>query len=73
MKKMIHEVVEQSGNNYQLWAELSECARPEGYKTLKFYSMYTGAKDPEVPWNKGQFFLPPESLKNLKELLEGVE
>lgn len=73
MKKMIHEVEEQSGNNYQLWAELTECARPEGYKALKFYSMYTGAKNPEVPWNKGQFFLPPDALKNLKELLEGVE
>ena len=69
MKKMIHEVVEQSGNNYQLWAELTDCLRPEGYKTLKFTSMYTGAKNPEVPWNKGEFFLPPESLNNLKDLL----
>jgi hypothetical protein len=70
MKKMIHEVEELSGNNYQLWAELTECTRPEGYKALKFYSMYTGAKDPEVPWNKGQFFLPPEAVQNLKELLD---
>jgi hypothetical protein len=70
MKKLIHEVEEQSGNNYQLWAELTECARPEGYKALKFYSMYTGAKNPEVPWNKGQFFLPPKAVKNLKELLD---
>jgi hypothetical protein len=70
MKKMIHEVEELSGNNYQLWAELTECTRPEGYKALKFYSMYTGAKSPEVPWNKGQFFLPPEAVKNLKELLD---
>lgn len=70
MKKLIHEVKEQSGNDYQLWAELTECARPEGYKTLRFYSMYTGAKDPEIPWQKGQFFLPPEALKNLKELLD---
>ena len=70
MKKMIHEVEEQSGNNYQLWAELTECTRPEGYKALRFYSMYTGPKDPEVPWQKGQFFLPPEALKNLKDLLD---
>jgi len=70
MKKLIHEVEEQSGNNYQLWAELTECSRPEGYKALKFFSMYTGASNPEVPWNKGQFFLPPEALKNLKDLLE---
>lgn len=70
MKKMIHEVKEQSGNHYQLWAELTPCSHPEGYKALKFFSMYTGAKNPEVPWNKGQFFLPPESLQNLKDLLE---
>ena len=70
MKKLIHEVEEPSGNNYQLWAELTECGRPEGYKALKFFSMYTGANNPEIPWNKGQFFLPPEALKNLKDLLE---
>lgn len=72
MKKMIHEVQERSGNNYQLWAEFTDCTLPEGYKTLRFYSMYSGAKDPGVPWNKGQFFLPPEAVKNLKELLEEV-
>lgn len=69
MKKLIHEVKEQSGNDYQLWAELTDCLRPEGYKSLKFTSMYTGAKNPEIPWNKGEFFLPPNAIDNLKELL----
>lgn len=73
MKKLIHQVHEQSGKDYQLWAELTECARPEGFKALKFYSVYTGAKNPEVPWVKGQFFLDQEALHNLKNLLEGVE
>lgn len=72
MKKLIHEVKEQSGSDYQLWAEVTECARPEGYKNLRFYSMYSGAKDPEVPWQKGQFFLSPEALANLKELLDNA-
>lgn len=70
MKKMIHEVQEQSGNNYQLWAELTDCAVPTGYKTLKFYSMYSGAQDPTIPWNKGQFFLPPDAVQNLRDLLD---
>ena len=70
MKKLIHQVDEQSGLVYQLWAELTECMRPEGYKSLKFTSMYTGSKDPEKPWNKGEFFLPPEALQNLKDLLD---
>ena len=72
MKKMIHEVQEQSGNNYQLWAEFTDCTLPLDYKTLRFYSMYSGAKDPGVPWNKGEFFLPPEAVQSLKELLEEV-
>lgn len=70
VRKMIHEVQEQSGNHYQLWAELSPCSLPKGYQSLRFYSIYTGAKDPEIPWQKGQFFLSPEAVKNLKDLLE---
>ena len=70
MKKLITEVKEQGGNDYQLWAEITECLLPEGYKSLKFYSVYTGAKNPELPWAKGQFFLSPDSLQNLKDLLE---
>lgn len=73
MKKLIHQVDEQSGSVYQLWAELTDCLRPEGYKSLKFTSTYTGSKTPEKPWNKGEFFLPPEALANLKDLLESVE
>lgn len=73
MKKLILEVHEQSGNDYQLWGELTECARPEGYKSLKFTSVYTGSKEPGTPWNKGQFFLNPESLQNLKDLLDEKE
>lgn len=69
MKKIIHEVQEQSGKNYQLWAEFTDCALPKGYKILKFYSMYSGAKNAEIPWNKGQFFLPPEAVQSLKDLL----
>jgi hypothetical protein len=70
MKKLIHQVDERSGSTYQLWAEITDCARPEGYKSLRFYSTYTGAKDPEIPWQKGEFFLSPDSLQNLKDLLD---
>ena len=66
MKKLIHEVEETSGSTYQLWAELTDCQLPIGYKTLKFFSTWTGAKDKSIPYNKGQFFLPPDSIKNLK-------
>jgi hypothetical protein len=69
MKKLIQQVDEQSGSIYQLWAEVTDCLRPEGYKSLKFTSVYTGSKDPDKPWVKGQFFLSPEAFDNLKELL----
>jgi hypothetical protein len=70
MKKLIHEVCETSGSVYQLWAELTDCALPTGYKTLVFSSTWTGAKNVDIPYNKGQFFLPPEGIQNLKELLD---
>jgi hypothetical protein len=70
MKKLIHEVSETSGSVYQLWAELTDCAVPAGYKTLKFSSTWTGAKNADIPYNKGQFFLPPEGIESLKELLD---
>jgi hypothetical protein len=73
MKKLIHQVDEQSGSVYQLWAELTDCLRPEGYKTLKFTSTYSTAKNPDIPWSRGEFFLPLEALTNLKELLESKE
>ena len=70
MKKLIHQVDEESGSVFQLWAELTDCLRPEGYKSLKFTSVYTGSKTPEKPWNKGEFFLPADALSTLKELLD---
>ena len=70
MKKLITTVQEQSGSEYQLWAEITDCAIPQGYKQLEFSSIWTGAKDPKLSHKKGRFFLSPESLANLKELLE---
>ena len=69
MKKLIHEVKESSGSSYQLWAELTPCPNPKGYKQLQFTSVWTGAKNPEAPQRKGDMLLSPEAINNLKELL----
>jgi len=69
MKKLINEIPESSGSVYQLWAELTDCAVPPGYKVLKFSSTWTGAKNPDIPHQKGQFLMSPDSLNNLKDLL----
>ncbi len=69
MKKLIQEVQEASGSSYQLWAEITACPNPVGYTQLKFTSVWTGAKNPELPQRKGDMLLSPEAMKNLQELL----
>ena len=70
MKKLITEVKDTSGNDYQLYAELIDCKNPTGHKMLSFSSVWSGAKDPKLEQNKFRMMLSTESLNNLKELLE---
>ena len=67
---LIHEVKETSGSTYQLFADLKTMDSPVGHYMLTFYSVWTGAKDPEAPQVKGQYMLGPDAIDNLKELLE---
>ena len=69
MKKLITEIKDTSGNDYQLFAELIDVANPEGHKMLSFSSVWTGAKDPKLEQNKCRMLLSQESLANLKGLL----
>ena len=69
MKKLIQEVKEESGSAYQLWAEITACPNPAGYKQLQFTSIWTGAKNPELPHRRGDMLLSPDAVKNLQELL----
>ena len=70
MRKLITEVADVSGDGYQLYADITDCAIPNGYKMLSFSSAWSGAKDPKLEQNKFRMILSPESLDNLKELLE---
>lgn len=70
MKKMkLNHLVEQSGSEYELWAELTPCVTPEDYTMLRIYSLYSGAKNPKQSWERAKILLSPESLSNLKSLL----
>lgn len=69
MKKLITEIKDVSGDDYQLHAELTDITSPAGHKMLSFSSVWTGAKDPKLEQNKFKMVLSPESLNNLKELL----
>lgn len=70
MKKLLHEVKDTSGEVYQLYAELIDCANPENTKQLSFHSVWTGAKNPKSEQRKCEFLLGPEAIFNLKKLLE---
>lgn len=70
MKQLLHEVKDTSGEVYQLYAELIECAKPENTKQLSFYSVWGGAKNPKSEQRKCEFLLGPEAIFNLKKLLE---
>lgn len=70
MKKIkLNHIVEQSGSEYELWAELVPCTTPTDYSMLRVYSLYSGAKDPTIQWERAKLLLSPESLSNLKSLL----
>ena len=73
MRKLITEVPEESGSTYQLYADLTDIPTPAGYKHLSFSSVWTGAKDPKLEQNKFKMTLSPESLANLKDLLNANE
>jgi hypothetical protein len=70
MKKLIHEVNENSGSCYQIWAEIIHVENPLEHKQLIFSSVWTGAKNSKEHQRKCEFLLSPDALDNLKELLE---
>ena len=73
MKKLIHEVKEHSGEVYQLYGELEKCYHPEGYYTLIFSTAWSGAKNPKLERTTTKIILSPESLENLKAVLDGKD
>jgi hypothetical protein len=70
MKTMIRSVPEVSGAEYQLWAELSPVQGPGGLHRLHFTTVWTGAKQPEAPHNKADFFLERQDLHRLHDMIK---
>jgi len=69
MKNKLTHLVEKSGSEYELWAQISPSQAPTGYSTLRIYSLYSGAKDPELPWERAKMFLSTDSLDRLIDTL----
>lgn len=72
MKQMIRSVAEASGAEYQLWAEVTPAQGPGELYAVKFTSIWTGAKQPDAPQSRGDFFLDKTDLARLLELIKNV-
>jgi hypothetical protein len=70
MKKLIRNVHEERGATYQLWAEVVRCETPADMINITFSSIWTGAKNPEAPQNKGQFLLHIDDVDSLIDMLQ---
>jgi hypothetical protein len=70
MRKLIRDVQEARGSNYQLWAEVTRCQNPSDMISVSFSSVWTGSKNPEAPQSKGQFFLHIDDVDSLIDMLQ---
>lgn len=70
MRKLIRDVKEARGQNYQVWAEVTRIDTPENTVCLQFSSVWTGAKNPEAQQSKGQFFLSLDEVDSLIDMLQ---
>jgi len=70
MRKLIRDVQEDRGSNYQLWAEVQRCENPPDMISVSFSSIWTGSKNPEAPQNKGQFLLHIDDVDSLIDMLQ---
>ena len=68
-KKVLQTTQETNGSEFHLVAELSECVNPEGYTSLTFNTVWTGAKNPKEQQTKYTVLLSPEAVFNLSSML----
>lgn len=73
MRKLIRDVKEARGDNYQVWAEVTLCEFPADTVCLQFTSIWTGAKDPSAAQSKGQFFLSIDEVNSLIDMLQDAQ
>lgn len=69
LKQIIQTTQEISGSEFHLVAEISECVNPEGYTSLTFNTVWTGAKNPKEQQTKYTVILSPEAVLQLTSSL----
>lgn len=69
-RALITEIPEAHGTTYQLWAELRNCDTPRGMVELRFQSLWSGARHPQEPQDRGRFLLDHTARQHLRQLLD---
>lgn len=69
---LIRRVPEAHGSNYELWAEIIPCTIPKDTVCLRFSTIWSGARDPQAPQVKGEYFLDSAARHALSALLSEV-
>jgi len=69
MKQTLQTTQETNGSEFHLVAEVTECSNPEGYTSLTFSTVWTGAKNPKEQQDKYTVLLSPAALVALRNLL----
>ena len=68
-RALISSVQDGQGNDFEIWADLELCGRPDNTARLRFRSRYTGARDSQALHNQGEFYLDATGIDNLRRLL----
>lgn len=66
---LISRVEDGQGNDFEVWADLEICQRPDRTLRLRFQSRYSGARDPDELRPQAEFYIDARGLRNLTELL----
>lgn len=64
MKHLINEVIDRHNKSYQLFVEINESSLLDHYD-IRFFSTYSGAKNPLAEQTKWKTTLPKGALQNL--------
>ena len=68
MKYLINEVIDRHNQSYKLYMEINDSSI-ETYTDLRFYSTYSGAKNPEAEQTKWKTTLPYEAISAMIDCL----
>lgn len=66
MKYLINEVIDIHGQSYKLFLELND-SKTKDYVDIRFFSTFSGAKDPNAEQTKWKTTLPIESILDLSD------